>query len=364
MDNKFFYTLVTTLFISTIGVVVSVYNVVNTPTQEMLSVGARTQLDITSDMFNPSATSTPTANSLILADGGGNISDGWLSSGVQNKSLLYSETFTAGEDLTAGNVVRAGLAEQTDDLRTFINQTTNNTDGSLGTTANYEAQSFTTASNLTEKLKSVTFAVKYAGGTPGSSQFRVRLYSDNSGQPGSEITNVTSNVPFSGSPQTINHTFTFSTAQTLSTSTVYWISVEQDVGTATFAARYQNTDVLAGGYRATSADSGSSWSQQTSNDLYMVVNYTDTAGRLYKARANAQDIADATIGFVNSTVSAGDSSVRVDHLGVVTTQSGLVAGDTYYLSNTRGTIGTSAGSVSKKIGIGLSATNLLSTLGF
>jgi hypothetical protein len=66
------------------------------------------------------------------------------------------------------------------------------------------------------------------------------------------------------------------------------------------------------------------------------------------------------VGFANAAISATvTGSVVVG--GVVSGLSGLVAGKTYYLADSAGTISTTAGTNTKKVGIALSTTTLLIT---
>ncbi len=62
------------------------------------------------------------------------------------------------------------------------------------------------------------------------------------------------------------------------------------------------------------------------------------------------------IGIIPSSINSGNSGV-VNILGVASGLSGLTVGVTYYLSNT-GTLTTTAGTYSKKVGISDSATEL------
>lgn len=66
------------------------------------------------------------------------------------------------------------------------------------------------------------------------------------------------------------------------------------------------------------------------------------------------------VGIANATVSAGQA-ISVFISGIASNFSGLYGGLQYYLNDTAGTIGTSAGTNSRKIGIAMSATTLLIT---
>lgn len=63
------------------------------------------------------------------------------------------------------------------------------------------------------------------------------------------------------------------------------------------------------------------------------------------------------IGFADETITAGNDILIRDY-GIDNNQSGLVAGSEYFLSDTPGEISLSAGTNSKKIGIAISATEI------
>ena len=69
---------------------------------------------------------------------------------------------------------------------------------------------------------------------------------------------------------------------------------------------------------------------------------------------------NAFLGFALNTASA-TQNVTVQLGGYVTNQSGLTANTQYYLNDTQGTIGTSAGTNSRKVGIAINATTLAIT---
>ena len=82
--------------------------------------------------------------------------------------------------------------------------------------------------------------------------------------------------------------------------------------------------------------------------------------RVYKASSAIASTATPFIGFATASYTAA-SSVRAVIGGTGTGLSGLTIGAPYYLNDTAGSIGTSAGTVTKKVGIALTATTLLVT---
>jgi len=85
-----------------------------------------------------------------------------------------------------------------------------------------------------------------------------------------------------------------------------------------------------------------------------------TVGQLLRTDASYASRANSFIGFAASAISEG-SAGTVYVGGVIGGFTGLTVGSQYYLSNTTGTISTSAGTTSRKVGIAVSTTELLIT---
>ena len=96
-------------------------------------------------------------------------------------------------------------------------------------------------------------------------------------------------------------------------------------------------------------------SEVSGKEPYLVLTYS--TDKVFKASARNATNAGKFLGFVKESVSEGDEALVV--VSNVFTTTGLTAGVPYYLSDTRGSISTSAGSISKKVGIALSTTKLL-----
>ena len=91
-----------------------------------------------------------------------------------------------------------------------------------------------------------------------------------------------------------------------------------------------------------------------------MVNFYNNAGALGARNASATAAGKATRAFANSAISANSWGEFI--LGGYNPYiSGLTPGTLYYMSNTSGAISTTAGTVSQKIGIALSANKLLFT---
>jgi len=76
-----------------------------------------------------------------------------------------------------------------------------------------------------------------------------------------------------------------------------------------------------------------------------------------KTSASASSTANGFMGFVQTTTTSGNQAPVIIS-GIATGLSGLSVGRQYYLSNTSGAISTTAGSVTRKVGIAVSSTEL------
>ncbi len=85
---------------------------------------------------------------------------------------------------------------------------------------------------------------------------------------------------------------------------------------------------------------------------------TNTA--IFKTDASLARTSDGFIGFAISAITSGNEGTTVIS-GVIAGFTGLLVGTKYYLSDTAGEISTSVGSVTRKVGIAVSTTELLIT---
>lgn len=290
---------------------------------------------------NPAnATATPTASKIVVADGSGKIDDGWLS--VNSRQSL-EKSFTAGVNLTEGDVVSLGIASEilassnTDDS-TQIGQTTNQ----------YRSMLFTT-SNKIINLRSVSIKCDSNDGS-GNHTVTLSIREVSGGLPtGSDL--GSKSATFTIAPA--YKLFTFASPITLSANTTYAIVVKSAQTLWWYGDGSSGTGV------GTSTN-GSSWSTVANQSRSYKIYETQTvAGRAYKSNAlQSNEYSNNVIGIVNSTVTAGNSA-SVTLGGVSTHLTGLTAGTTYYLSDTDGALSSSAGTVSRKVGLALSTTELL-----
>lgn len=228
-------------------------------------------------------------------------------------------------------------------------------------TRQQQAQAFTVQGTGTYDLKSVYITInKY--GSPSNAT--VRIQGDSSGEPdGSDLAsvNVGGSVPGSFSA-------TFSSPPTLSAGTQYWVvltaSTSSDLSYYVSVAR-DTVDATSMGDLL--MYNGSSWSDEGhGRTLDCNLEVVESQGSIYRANAVSANTTDEFIGFANEEITYGNNG-KIQLSQIETNQSGLSVGSVYYLKdadssgdgNEPGEISTSAGTVTKKVGIALSATDLL-----
>lgn len=288
------------------------------------------------DMVSDSATKVPTQQSVVAY--------------VQS-SLGITSTFTAGESITSGDWVSVGDQRQV----TVHDQTAaafDNQQQQITATTNWHAESFTTAAN-TKILLSVQLQFVGSGNGTGV----VSIQGDSSSNPnGTDINGETKSATINpgGVQQTV--TFTFDTPIPVSPSTTYWIvfRFSSISGTVNMYGNGSANDVT----ERESTNSGSTWVNNNGAMWSFVGGSITELGKIYKASASTNnELANNIIGPATESISQ-DATGEVQVSNIYTT-SGLTAGKTYYLQNTAGTIGTTAGSQSRRVGTALSATELL-----
>jgi hypothetical protein len=267
----------------------------------------------------------------------------------QIQSTVY---LTAGEALTDGNAVMIGAGT----VIAANSYTTQNSSEAITDPADWKSMSFSTTSKAIS-ISSVTLYLAYNSATPVT--VTVAIYATSGGLPtGAALGSVDVAISSAPSPVPTERTFTFATPITVSASTTYQIVAHAPIGGGGdhVSWYYQNSGSGAG----KSGDGGSNWSTDANKQRYYKINEIQTvAGNVYKASAAVNnEYVTGFIGFVIGSFSAGQTATILI-VGQTTNLSGLTTGSAYYLSDTLGAISTSAGSVSKKIGISLSATSLL-----
>lgn len=243
---------------------------------------------------------------------------------------------------------RGDIALQTQTVASEGNLEFNGTSGNL--------QKWAYKFTLSTETTIPSIIVKLAKTALPTDGVQVRIVADNAGNPTGAAQGTSETI--SGASLTTTRTATtisFSPGITLSAGT-YWFIIER-----TGAGDTTNKYVLGGSESGTPANNNSyrndsgTWNLRNPG-LVMTINKAEgTAGNAMQA--NSSDTASAKIVGFTSTAVAQGASAKVQNGGILDGFSGLDAGTTYYLKDD-GTIGTTAGTVSKKVGRAISATEL------
>lgn len=269
---------------------------------------------------------------------------------------VNTQTLVAGEALTINDAV---FVSKGDEGRILSAYSTTNTVGTANGGVTWNYQSFTTGANTVKIIRVKLYgSTSGSGGWPGAGTLRIRSTPN-----GSDLYSTTISVPFNGGEITADNI-----GITVSPSTTYYIVVSTSNpqgGSNTINGGTVSS--YSGGVSGVSSDSGANWTTPATTvtgDFYFEVLEGDyIAGKAYKTVAatnyySGNGLTANFIGFAKSSVSAA-ANIGIKTTASMSGFSGLTPGTTYYLSNTAGAISTTAGTTSKKIGLALSATELL-----
>lgn len=254
-------------------------------------------------------------------------------------------TYTAGDPLVAGNA--AILANSSTSDKTLLSQTTivgtAEFGNSSGSNRKY-ADTFSPSESggltrITTRLQAIS------GGYGGSVQ--ITIQADSAGAPSGVVLGTATKASVSTSMTEYDVDFVAPVG--LTSGITYWIVYESTVS----GERYRLNVSGAG----TSYEyNGTVWNLQV-GEVYLVLKNIIVDGYLYLADASAAGTSDGFIGFIQTGASPGGTA-QVQIADVFSGLSGLTTGSIYYLSDTAGAISASAGTVTKKVGRAVSATEL------
>ncbi|MGH7174808.1 MAG: hypothetical protein ACREGR_00415 [Minisyncoccia bacterium] len=276
-------------------------------------------------------------------------------------SQVLAKQYTTGEALTAGMPVYIadGTLNESTTTNTLFN-TTYAANLNFGDTSATQkmAFSFTVSQATAPTLLSTKL---YSGGSP-TDNATFAIQSDSAGSPSgtSLYTASVAGTGISNSGTAISVALTGS--GTLQTSTTYWLVFgrSSSVNGSNYYKVQQCTSACSSSNY--SAYNGSTWSA-SSGSLYQATIYQAIAqisGEVYQASANTTGRYLNYIGLADGTYATG-TPANIDVAGIVSGMSGLTAGTNYYVSNTLGTLGTSAGGNTVKSCHALSTTECLLT---
>lgn len=257
---------------------------------------------------------------------------------------LNSISLSAGEDIIAGNAV--AISSGTENGPALVIGTADSSASS-----NYLCQIF--VPTLGGLGVSVVLEEYYSD--TGNSTYTMDIYAVSGDLP-------TGPSLWNGSSTTATGNWTFTpTTFSFIPGTKYAL-VFHRVSGLDYAGR-SNSNTYPSGKFYTSSD-GVTWSENASSDLALtIILKNGFSGKIYKTNASLNsstptELSNNFIGFATENISY-NSTGKIITNGVVTTLSSLTPGSTYYLSNTTGAISTSAGTVSKKIGLAISSSSII-----
>lgn len=274
---------------------------------------------------------------------------GWADNLISVASTI-SFTAAAGEDIAAGNAVKIVLP--TDEVTIGGDSSTEyQIDNTGGTPVTKVARKYLVGA----ADKYVNYAIFYLKktGSPGNLTINLRATSA-TGTIIATGTITEANIPSSAGEATI----TFTNLVKLTASTAYYFELVPATANSTNYVSYYGE--AASGFTGDNfAYYAGGWVYQKQPSVYTKAGLNDGIGGTIK-KAKATTTAESSIfaGFANNTVSSG-GNVIVNVSGMDTNQSSLSAGVTYYLSDTAGVISVTAGTISKKVGLATTPTNII-----
>lgn len=277
-----------------------------------------------------------------------------------NQAILASDvvqTLTAGVALTAGWPVRIDMGGAGG--TTTQSQTGTGSTNSLGgsTSSNLYAMAIQITASA-HALSLTTIILKLAqSGTLPSGLLNVAIYTNVAGAPGVQIGTIDTHLNANAVSGTATD-YTFTVNAPMIPGVVYWIVLSGVPGTGgggtlTIIGNSTGSGMLEqNGFGAWA----SSWG--TFQARFQATFTLATSGQVLPCSSASAEAASGFVGFAQSSVAAS-ASINVILSTVVTGLSGLTPGQNYYLNDVNGTIGTSAGTVTRKVGTALTATTLI-----
>lgn len=334
------------------------------------------------------ATSTNLQN-----DGAGNLS--WVSGGTTQ----LTTTYTAGEALNANDLVfirntpvalnhgtAVGVANQYTPISVAVNATTNSNRlllmqvvsinsqplGSLACTYNGVAMTQTDTKTVGNNFVHIfglvapasgsnTLACSWTGGFQAAAHiipfyeaeqtlsFSATAYATSTG------TALSSSITTTEVNQWVASFLTIQSGAVTSGTNCTVLVSQANTGGACDSGNLTTT-----GSKSLTATGGTNGSNPWSMYSIAIKQYRQTHDDVWKASASTGATASSTIGFALTSYATNTLATIVTQ-GVVTGFTGLTLAGQYYLGNASGTASTTPGTVTRKMGIGLSTTTMLIT---
>lgn len=270
--------------------------------------------------------------------------------GIQGSAVAFS--LTAGEALAIRDAV--ALASSVVAVRTFTVTGADDTNRSLGSSgdAQYKRAQKIRGDGLA--YNTVSVYMEKSGGP--SQAVTVSIEASSGGNPsGTPLASAT--LAAGAITNAIDNIFTLDTSVTLTNLADYFIVISvSSLSTDYYNLRSNSGDPYANGDMT--SYNGSTWSGTAAHDLRCALKFNTVVGKVYKADSDIASLATGFVGFAYAAVAA-EASAGIQPGGVLGGFTGLTVGSVYYVNATAGSIGTSAGSTSQKVGKAISTTELL-----
>lgn len=263
-------------------------------------------------------------------------------------------TYTAGENISQGNPVYVSDGE----INTSVTSTSSASTYSLSATSDWFSQKISIPAGTWTGITRITLGVGHANVGTQSYTWTVSIRANSGGAPTGADLGSTSGATVGTTNTLETITVDFASPVAVSGSTDYHIVMRvSSVNGSLPPVVYGNTTGSTGANK--SINSGSSWSANNGPLYHTVYLAATVAGRIYKTSAATSGKYQNFIGFAAAAITSGNTG-QVDVSGTISYLSGLTTGQ-QYLGDTAGTIQSTAGSNSRKVGIATSATSLVIT---
>lgn len=274
-----------------------------------------------------------------------------VTNGFRLAGSLNQLTFIeAGETLTAGNACQLDWINTAGELIPSDDSYTVNLGG-------FRDTNFGSANNIAVGSTSYGYIKFNLSGLPTAGLLSANLYTFNVTTGGPSVSLELCNASWSEGSITWNNQPTATTnigSFTSAYNTYTSVDITSTVSSWLSGASNNYGIRLSNG--GSDANISSSENATASQRPYLLLVYGN--GKVYKCDARNATNVGRFIGFCFTNTTAGNQA-PIEISGQTSTQTGMTASSPYYLSDTRGSISTTPGTVSKKIGLALSSTKLL-----
>ncbi len=272
---------------------------------------------------------------------------------IPNPAATIQTTAIANENISKGDAVRIYKGENDLNASGTLQDLVNANFGYSGV-SEASGQSFTSPAT-SSVLRGATIVTGYRSAPAAAAVFVVSP--DNNGVPSSTVFGSASIAVGSLTGGNATYTIAFSPAVSLVANTRYWLvatTTQQNASPNYFRMGYFDFNAYSGGYIA--GFNGTAWASSTAND-WAFQTLIDSPDMVMKASAANATTSNPFIGFADAAITAGNSGT-IDLSGVASIFSGLLTGEQYYLGDTAGSVSSTPGTLTHKVGIAKNSSTL------